>query len=369
MTEIKRIEGIIEQQKRFNQERNYITIESKQKQIDRIKSSLVVPEKALKSVRFSFKTNLRAGDDVLSVRSLSKSFGEKKLFKDFDLEIKRGEKVFLIGPNGCGKSTFLKIINREESSDDGFFSLGTNVRIGYFDQNIEKLRSDKTVINEVWDDYRLMDQTEIRNALARFLFRGDDVFKKVSSLSGGEKSKISLLKIMLSKPNFLILDEPTNHLDIASREVLEDALLDYDGTLLVVSHDRYFINKLASRIVYLNHDGAVLIDGNYDKYLEIKEQLNRPDAPVVEAKEKTLNSYQLEKLNKSLERKRRADIKKTEEMISAYEEEISTVQAELSSDEIQSDYDRLLELTEALTQKQEKLDSLYAEWEKLQTEE
>ncbi|MBO5856734.1 MAG: ABC-F family ATP-binding cassette domain-containing protein, partial [Clostridia bacterium] len=244
IAEIKRIEGIIEQQKRFNQERNYITIASKEKQIERIKADLVVPDKALGSVRFSFNAEIRSGDNVLSVYELEKSFPQKPLFKNLNISINREDKMFLLGPNGCGKSTFLKILNKELSQDSGIIKFGTNVKIGYFDQNIDKLNSDKTVLDEVWDMYKYMDQTEIRSALALFLFRGDDVFKKVSVLSGGERAKIALLKIMLAKPNFLMLDEPTNHLDINSREVLEEALLNYDGTLLVVSHDRYFINKL-----------------------------------------------------------------------------------------------------------------------------
>ncbi|MBR6552754.1 MAG: ABC-F family ATP-binding cassette domain-containing protein, partial [Clostridia bacterium] len=211
ITEIKRIEGIIEQQKRFNQERNYITIASKEKQIERIKADLVVPDKALGSVRFSFNAEIRSGDNVLTVFDLEKSFPQKPLFKNLNLSINREDKMFLLGPNGCGKSTFLKILNKELSQDSGIIKFGTNVKIGYFDQNIDKLNSDKTVLDEVWDMYSFMDQTEIRSALALFLFRGDDVFKKVSVLSGGERAKIALLKIMLSKPNFLILDEPTNH--------------------------------------------------------------------------------------------------------------------------------------------------------------
>ena len=238
ITEIKRIEGIIEQQKRFNQARNYITIASKEKQIERLKETLVVPDKALKSIHFSFKTDVRTGDEVVNVKDLSKSFPDKKLFSNLNLSVFREDRVFLLGPNGCGKSTFLKILNKEVSQDYGTFRFGSNVKIGYFDQNIDKLHSDKTVLDEVWDMYRFMTETEIRSALAMFLFCGEDVYKKVSLLSGGERAKISLLKIMLSKPNFLILDEPTNHLDITSREVLENALSDFDGTMLVVSHDR-----------------------------------------------------------------------------------------------------------------------------------
>ncbi len=368
MTEIKRIEGIIEQQKRFNQERNYITIASKQKQIDRLKETLILPDKALKSVNFSFKTDLRAGDEVLIVEDLSKSFPGKALFKNFNLKIFRDDRIFLLGPNGCGKSTFLKIINREQTPDGGVFRFGSNVKVGYFDQNIDKLDSGKTVLDEVWDMYRFMTETEIRNALAMFLFRGEDVYKKVSLLSGGERAKISLLKIMLARPNFLILDEPTNHLDITSREVLENALCDFDGTLLVVSHDRYFINKLSSRIIHLTHDGAVSIDGNYDNYLAFREnqQVNEVKQTV---KKPVVNDYKLRKEQASLERKRKTRINKIEAEISELEDKIQSLQNLLSTPEVTADYEKLLSVTAELDENKNNLDNLYIEWEELQTEE
>lgn len=365
IAEIKRIEGIIEQQKRFNQERNYITIASKEKQIERIKADLIVPDKALASVRFSFNSEVRSGDNVLTVFDLEKSFPQKPLFKNLNLSINREDKMFLLGPNGCGKSTFLKILNKEVSQDSGIIKFGTNVKIGYFDQNIDKLDSDKTVLDEVWDMYKFMDQTEIRSALALFLFRGDDVFKKVSVLSGGERAKIALLKIMLSKPNFLILDEPTNHLDINSREVLEEALLNYDGTLLVVSHDRYFINKLSNKIVHLTHDGAVSIDGNYDAYLEFKENNQKPVEK--EKKETTkVNTYKLQKEQQALERKRNSRISKIEKEIEEKENEISEIQNLLELPETSADYEKLLELTAKFDSLKNELDELYSEWEELQ---
>ena len=368
ITEIKRIEGIIEQQKRFNQERNYITIASKEKQIERLKETLVVPEKALKSVNFSFKTDVRTGDEVLSVQNLEKAFPGKELFKNFNLTVYREDKTFLLGPNGCGKSTFLKIINKEVMPDNGVFKLGSNVKIGYFDQNIDKLHSEKTVLDEVWDMYRFMTETEIRSALAMFLFRGEDVFKKVSLLSGGERAKISLLKIMLSKPNFLILDEPTNHLDIISREVLESALTDFNGTLLVVSHDRYFINKLATKVVHLTHDGAVNIDGNYDTYLEFRDNQKMTEKVTVE-KKPTVNEYKLKKEKASLERKRKTRITKLESEITEKEKEIQETEAILSLPETTSNYEELLKVTEQLNNLKTELDNMYEEWETLQTEE
>lgn len=368
ITEIKRIEGIIEQQKRFNQERNYITIASKEKQIERLKETLVVPEKALKSVNFSFKTDIRTGDEVLSVQNLEKAFPGKELFKNFNLTVYREDKTFLLGPNGCGKSTFLKIINKEVMPDNGIFKLGSNVKIGYFDQNIDKLHSEKTVLDEVWDMYRFMTETEIRSALAMFLFRGEDVFKKVSLLSGGERAKISLLKIMLSKPNFLILDEPTNHLDIISREVLESALTDFNGTLLVVSHDRYFINKLATKVVHLTHDGAVNIDGNYDTYLEFRDNQKMTEKVTIE-KKPTVNEYKLKKEKASLERKRKTRITKLESEITEKEKEIQETEAILSLPETTANYEELLKVTEQLNNLKTELDNMYEEWETLQTEE
>lgn len=368
MTEIKRIEGIIEQQKRFNQARNYITIASKEKQIERLKETLVVPDKALKSIHFSFKTDVRTGDEVVNVKELSKSFPDKKLFSNFNLSVFREDRVFLLGPNGCGKSTFLKILNKEVTPDYGTFRFGSNVKIGYFDQNIDKLHSDKTVLDEVWDMYRFMTETEIRSALAMFLFCGEDVYKKVPLLSGGERAKISLLKIMLSKPNFLILDEPTNHLDITSREVLENALLDFDGTMLVVSHDRYFINKLANKTVYLTHDGAVNINGNYDDYLLYRENSAVNEVKATE-KKPVVNDYKLRKEKASNERKRKTRISKLEVEIEETENKISALEEQISTPEISADYEKLLEYTNNLNELRTSLEDMYSEWEALQTEE
>ncbi len=369
ITEIKRIEGIIEQQKRFNQARNYITIASKEKQIERLKETLVVPDKALKSIHFSFKTDVRTGDEVVKVQDLSKSFPDKKLFSNFNLSVFREDRVFLLGPNGCGKSTFLKILNKEVNQDYGTFRFGSNVKIGYFDQNIDKLHSDKTVLDEVWDMYRFMTETEIRSALAMFLFCGEDVYKKVSLLSGGERAKISLLKIMLSKPNFLILDEPTNHLDITSREVLENALSDFDGTMLVVSHDRYFINKLANKTVYLTHDGAVNIDGNYDNYLQYRESQNTAAVANKEEKKPVVNDYKLRKEKASNERKRKTRISKLEVEIEETENKIAVLEEEISTPDISANYEKLLEYTNNLNDLRTSLEDMYSEWEELQTEE
>lgn len=367
ITEIKRIEEIIEQQKRFNQARNYVTIASKQKQIDRIKEQLVMPESAAKSVHFSFECDLRAGDEVLITDGLKKGFDGKELFSDLSLTIRRNERVFILGPNGCGKSTFLKIINREISQDKGTFRYGVNVKKGYFAQNIENVNVKKTALDDVWDMYPSMTETEVRSALAMFLFCGDDVYKTVASLSGGEKAKLSLLKIMLKKPNFLILDEPTNHLDISSREVLENALLSFGGTLLCVSHDRYFINKLATRVIYLSHDGAVEIEGNYDDYLNYLENSEKtPEASQKPVEKPKVNDYKLKKEQASNERKRLTQLKRTEAEIEEKENRISEIETKLSLPETAEDYKELMKLTEELDALKCELDKAYALWEKLQ---
>lgn len=367
ITEIKRIEEIIEQQKRFNQARNYVTIASKQKQIDRIKEQLVMPESAAKSVHFSFECDLRAGDEVLITDGLKKGFDGKELFSDLSLTVRRNERVFILGPNGCGKSTFLKIINREISQDKGTFRYGVNVKKGYFAQNIENVNVKKTALDDVWDMYPSMTETEVRSALAMFLFCGDDVYKTVASLSGGEKAKLSLLKIMLKKPNFLILDEPTNHLDISSREVLENALLSFGGTLLCVSHDRYFINKLATRVIYLSHDGAVEIEGNYDDYLNYLENSEKtPEASQKPVEKPKVNDYKLKKEQASNERKRLTQLKRTEAEIEEKENRISEIETKLSLPETAEDYKELMKLTEELDALKCELDKAYALWEKLQ---
>lgn len=367
ITEIKRIEEIIEQQKRFNQARNYVTIASKQKQIDRIKEQLVMPESAAKSVHFSFECDLRAGDEVLVTDGLKKGFDGKELFSDLSLTVRRNERVFILGPNGCGKSTFLKIINREISQDKGTFRYGVNVKKGYFAQNIENVNVKKTALDDVWDMYPSMTETEVRSALAMFLFCGDDVYKTVASLSGGEKAKLSLLKIMLKKPNFLILDEPTNHLDISSREVLENALLSFGGTLLCVSHDRYFINKLATRVIYLSHDGAVEIEGNYDDYLNYLENSEKtPETSQKPIEKPKVNDYKLKKEQASNERKRLTQLKRTEAEIEEKENRISEIETKLSLPETAEDYKELMKLTEELDALKCELDKAYALWEKLQ---
>ena len=302
--EIKRIEGIIEQQKRFNQERNYITIASKQKSIDRLKATLEKPEDEPDSIEFKFKASRRGGNDVLLAKDISLSFDDNHLFHDVNMDIKRQEKIFIIGPNGCGKTSLLKVLLGMYQPDTGSCRYGSNIDVGYYDQAQNNLDDSKTVIDEIWDLHPRMDQTQVRSALAVFLFKDEDVFKPVSGLSGGERARVLLLKLMLDDTNFLILDEPTNHLDISSREALENALSGYDGTMLVVSHDRYLINKLADKVLYLDKDGITEYIGNYDTYLAARELEAQQEAEVKVAEPK-VNEYTLKKERRSEIRKKK----------------------------------------------------------------
>ena len=286
--EIHRLEEVVEQQRRWKHKKNKKThtLDNTRKMIERLEKTLVEPEKAPKSMRFHFKACSGGANNVLVTENLGMRFGENELFRGADIRIKKGEKVFLLGPNGCGKTTLLKILMGQLEQVCGEYKIGDNIFVGYYDQFKENLNRDKTVIGEIWDEYPELTQTDVRNALALFLFQGDDVFKDIRALSGGELARVELTKLLLQKVNFLIMDEPTNHLDIASREALESALYDYDGTMLMVSHDRYFINKLADRILYLTHDGIAAFDGNYDDYLENRQVLRAAEKPEEKAEEK-----------------------------------------------------------------------------------
>lgn len=367
--EIKRIEGIIEQQKRFNQERNYVTIASKQKSIDRLQATLEKPENDPDTIKFQFKASQRGGNDVLEAEELALSFGDHKLFKNVNLDIKRGEKVFLIGPNGCGKTSLLKVLLHIYKQTFGDFRFGANIDIGYYDQAQGNLDESKTVIDEIWDLHPYMTQTQVRSALAVFLFKGEDVYKPVKGLSGGERARVLLLKLMLSKANLLILDEPTNHLDIGSCEALENALLGYDGTLFVVSHDRYLINKLADKIYYLTPSGTTLYLGNYDAYLEARQKQEAAKA-VAEAENenavpKANTVYKQKKERASEIRKRRAALSKCEREIEAAEAEIDTLNEQLSDPETASDYEKMMEITNKITEQKALADSLMNDWTEL----
>lgn len=367
--EIKRIEGIIEQQKRFNQERNYVTIASKQKSIDRLQATLEKPEDDPDTIKFQFKASQRGGNDVLEAEELALSFGDHRLFKNVNLDIKRGEKVFLIGPNGCGKTSLLKVLLHIYKQTFGDFRFGANIDIGYYDQAQGNLDESKTVIDEIWDLHPYMTQTQVRSALAVFLFKGEDVYKPVKGLSGGERARVLLLKLMLSKANLLILDEPTNHLDIGSCEALENALLGYDGTLFVVSHDRYLINKLADKIYYLTPSGTTLYLGNYDAYLEARQKQEAAKAAAEAENENAVpkaNTVYKQKKERSSEiRKRRAALSKCEREIEAAEAEIDTLNGQLSNPETASDYEKMMEITNKITEQKALADSLMNDWTEL----
>lgn len=366
LKEIKRIEGIVEQQKRWGRERNFITAASKQKAADKIKAQLVAPESELESMRMRFEPKYESGNDVLITRGLEKAFGEKLLFRDVNIHIRKGERVFILGANGCGKTTLFKILNGKCPPDRGSWDFGANVDVGYFDQMQQNLDMTKTTIDEVWDNFPNLTETEIRSSLARFLFKGEDVFKPLSKMSGGERARVSLLKLMLRGSNFLLLDEPTNHLDASSREELEKTLGEYSGTLLIISHDRYFINKLADRILVLSKNGVKEYLGNYDYYLErSKAESEAQDTRIEAKKEKPKNDYFLKKQQQSEERKRQSRLKKAEEEIERLDAEISRVQELLSGDEAASNYEMLLELTNQLEQLQTEQEEQYEIWEEL----
>lgn len=360
--EIKRLEGIVEQQKRWNREKNIRTAQSKQKVIDKLEKELVVPSAGREEMYFKFRACAGGGQDVLVTENLSMAFGEKKLFKNVNMHIKKGEKVFLLGPNGCGKTTLLKIILGLHEPDGGSAKIGANIHIGYYDQVQENLSMEKTIFDEVYDAYPNLTQTEIRNALAVFLFRGEDVFKEINKLSGGEKARVELVKLMLKSVNFLIMDEPTNHLDIESREALENALDGYDGTILAVSHDRYFINKLADRILYFTGDGVVSFPGDYDDF---SARYKTPPAQTSDKADRGLD-YKEQKRLEAQKRKAVNDLKKTESAVAEIEQSIKEKEELLSDPRIAADYVRAAEISEETDALNERLDALMEQWESLQ---
>lgn len=368
--EINRIEGIVEQQKRWGQEHNFITAASKQKQADRLKETLERPEDLPEAIKFSFRAKEGGANDVLIAKALSKSFDGVTVFQNAELDIKRNTTTFILGENGCGKTTLLKILMGQYQPDSGEYKYGNNIQCGYYDQAQTDLDPSKMVIDEVWDKYPRMTQTEVRSALAQFLFKGEDVFKNVGKLSGGEKARVSLLKLMLGKANMLLLDEPTNHLDIHSREALENALSNYGGTLLIVSHDRYLINKLADRIVWLDKNGTVNIDGNYDRYIELKaakEQAEQTNL-AVQAKavtEAKKNDYKERKERESTLRKLNGALKRCEQAIEDVETKTAELAEQMSKPEIATDYEKASKLSEEIAVLKEKEEELTAQWMEL----
>ena len=375
--EIRHQQAVIEKLKSFNREKSIRRAESREKMLEKL-TPVEKPAEAAKEIHFTLEPSCISGNDVLTVEHLSKRFGSQLLFDDADFEIKRGEHVAVIGDNGTGKTTLLKILNQVISADKGAFTLGAKVKIGYYDQEHHVLHDEKTIFDEISDDYPRLNNTQIRNTLAAFQFTGDDVFKEIRTLSGGEKGRVSLAKLMLSEANFLILDEPTNHLDITSKEILEEALNNYSGTVLYVSHERYFINQTASRILELVNCTFVNYIGNYDYYLEKKEELTRAYAssspqsasgtaqssPAPQASQSKL-SWQEQKEQQAKERKRKNDLKKAEDEISRLEDRNAAIDHEMTLEEVYSNSVRCQELTTERAENEARLEELYELWETL----
>lgn len=359
LSQVRRIEGIIEQQRRFNQARNYVTIKSKQKQIDRIMDTVVKPEAPPSDIHFGFKSAGGCGRDVLICEGLGMAYGSNVLFKNADIYINKGEKVFLVGANGKGKSTLLGIITGRTAPAAGSIRLGAGVKIGYYAQDRCDLDDNKNIFEVISDAYPRMDQTSIRSALGAFLFKGDDVFKPVRELSGGERARVSLARLMLSDTNFLILDEPTNHLDISSKEALEAALRGYDGTVLAVSHDRYFIDRLADRIYFISDGRICSHDGNYSSLYERLKNDSHPPEPE-KRPSSAAEDYKRRKQDASEQRKRLRRLEQLEQLIKSSEAQLQSLTDELQSNA--SDYKKLAEISESMTELKGRIDTLYAEW-------
>ena len=377
--EIHHQQQVIDKLKSFNREKSIKRAESREKMLDKMEL-LEKPVEIRDDMHLKLTPQIISGNDVLSIEDLSKHFGSLTLFEHVDIEIKRGEHVAIIGDNGTGKTTLLKIINELESMDSGQIRLGSKVEIGYYDQEHHVLHSEKTLFDEISDDYPTLTNTQIRNTLAAFLFTGDDVFKKISELSGGERGRVSLAKLMLSNANFLILDEPTNHLDITSKEILEQALNDYEGTVLYVSHDRYFVNQTATRILDLYNKQFYSFAGNYDYYLEKKDVVEQPSGAVqpngqtttagantdaAESASDSKLSWQQQKEEQALRRKKENRLRKCEDDIAALEDEIAQLNEQMADPAIATDVAKLQELSKKQNALQETLEQRYEEWEEL----
>ena len=359
--EIERQQAIIARYRMFNREKSIKAAESREKALERMeKLEKPVDER---SIRFQFEARRRTGEDVLMIRDAGKSFGEKKLFSHLDLHVRAGERIALIGPNGVGKSTLIKLITGDIPADSGDIRFGSNVDLGYYDQHQSSLHPEKTVLDEVWDRFPRMEQSDVRGALGMFLFTGDDVFQPIKTLSGGEKGRVALTALMLRKDNLLLLDEPTNHLDMDSREVLEDALSGFGGTIITVSHDRYFINRIADRILEMRPDGVTEYIGNYDDYIERK---NRPVEQVeVVGKTKTEleKEKRREKMNKQALRQLKVRAQEAEKAVGLKEEEIANYEAQMSDPSLYADAQKAAEVNKAYQLAQEELLLLYEQWE------
>ena len=364
--EIKRQKEVIRKLRQFNREKSIRRAESREKVLDKMEI-LDKPKEYQGDMRLTIEPEVISGNDVLTLEHVAKSFGSKHLFSNISCNIFRGERVALIGPNGTGKTTLLKIICKKISKNSGVIQLGAGVSIGYYDQAQDNLDNDKTIFDEISDAYPDLNNTKIRNTLAAFLFYGEDVFRPISSLSGGEKGRVSLAKLMLSHANFLILDEPTNHLDIQSKEILESAMNSYTGTILYVSHDRYFINKTATRILEISKDGLTSYPGNYQDYLHQKEKENVQESE--KKKERSVSEskldWQQQKELQAKQRKKENRLKKVEEEITHLEEEQAKLQEEMLLPEIATDVAKLTELSQKQDEITCSLEELYEEWETL----
>ena len=371
--EIKHQEAVIVRLKSFNREKSIKRAESREKMLNKIQR-IDKPIEVQSQMRLSLEPRVVSGNDVLTVEDLAKSFPQQKLFSNISFQIKRGERVALIGNNGTGKTTMLKILNGLLDADAGSFSLGAKVQIGYYDQEHHVLHAEKTIFEEISDTYPTLTETQIRNMLAAFLFTGDDVFKVISSLSGGERGRVSLAKLMLSEANFLILDEPTNHLDIASKEILEEALNSYTGTVLYVSHDRYFINQTATRILDLTNQSVVNYIGDYDYYLEKKEELTEKYAPTAQEATEEVNeetpsegklTWQQQKEEQARKRKQENELKKVEKRIEELETRDKEIDDTLVLPDVCTNVGRCAELSREKDKIQAELEELYEKWEEL----
>lgn len=383
--EIKHQEEVITKLRSFNREKSIKRAESRQKMLDKMER-IEKPVEENTQMHLLFTPKIQSGNDVLTIKNLSKSFGEHSLFSDIAFEVKRGEKVAIIGDNGTGKTTILKMINKMLAPDTGSITLGTNVQIAYYDQEHQVLHMGKTLFEEIQDTYPTMTNTQIRNMLAAFLFTEDDVFKKIKNLSGGERGRVSLAKLMLSDANFLILDEPTNHLDIDSKEILENAINNFEGTVLYVSHDRFFINKTATRILDLTRHQIVNYVGNYDYYLEKKEdneraQLNTQTLNQTSGNSSTMisdtdnsdNTASDTKLSWKQQKEEQARLRKIENEVKKIEAEIEKLETEneeltelLQTDEVSTNSVKLQEISSKIEQNTDRLEELMERWETIQ---
>ncbi|KMT23308.1 ribosomal protection-like ABC-F family protein [Clostridium cylindrosporum] len=367
--EIERIESMIEKFRSFNREKSIKQAESREKMLEKIER-IDKPLLDEKSSRINFECKVKSGVDVMIVDELSKSYSDRKLFENISFMIRREERIALIGENGRGKSTIFKIIKEDIAPSSGYIKIGKNVQIGYYDQEQRELSTHKTILDEIWDSFPHMAVKDVRNTLAAFLFTGDDVFKEISLLSGGEKCRLALLKLMLSKPNFLLLDEPTNHLDILSREALEEALLSYDGTLFVISHDRYFLNKIINRILELDENSITEYLGNFQYYIE-KKNANDDDLVVsTVGKTKTQVKEERKKLRGEREKIKKAklEIKDIEKTLEKLESEIASLEEDLCNEEVYSNPEKSLEVNTKINNNKKKIDELYERWEILMEE-